>query len=64
VVDEVFAVELRDVERARDILFASEQLSARDALHLAIMERNRIETILSFDSGFDGYPGITRLATI
>jgi predicted nucleic acid-binding protein len=63
VVDEVFAVELRDVERARDILFASAQLSARDAVHLAIMERNRIETIISFDSGFDGYPGITRLAT-
>ena len=64
VVDEVFAIELRDVERARDILFASQQLSARDAVHLAIMERNRIETILSFDSGFDGYPGSTRLATI
>jgi predicted nucleic acid-binding protein len=64
VVDEVFAIELRDVERARDILFASQQLSAKDAVHLAIMERNRIETILSFDSGFDGYPGITRLATI
>lgn len=64
VVDEVFAIELRDVERARDILFASQQLSARDAVHLAIMERNRIDTILSFDSGFDGYPGIIRLATI
>ena len=64
VVDEVFAVELRDVERARDILFASQQLSARNAVHLAIMERNQIETILSFDSGFDDYPGITRLATI
>jgi predicted nucleic acid-binding protein len=64
IVDEVFAVELRDVERAKDILLGSQQLSARDALHLAIMERNRIETILSFDSGFDEYPGITRLATI
>ena len=64
VVDEVFAIELRDVERARDILFASQQLSARDTVHLAIMERHRIETILSFDSGFDGYPGISRLATI
>ena len=64
VVDEVFAIELRDVERARDILLASRQLSARDAVHLAIMERNRIEAILSFDSGFDGYPGITRISTI
>jgi len=64
VVDEVFAVELRDVERAKDILLGGQRLSARDAVHLAIMERNRVETILSFDSGFDDYPGITRLATI
>jgi predicted nucleic acid-binding protein len=64
IVDEVFAVELSDVERAKDILLGAQRLSARDALHLAIMERNRIETILSFDSGFDEYPGITRLATI
>ena len=64
IVDEVFAVELRDVHRAKDILLGTQRLSARDALHLAIMERNRIETILSFDSGFDDHPGITRLATI
>jgi predicted nucleic acid-binding protein len=64
IVDEVFAVELHDVERAKDILLGTQQLSARDALHLAVMERNHIETILSFDSGFDEYPGITRLATI
>ena len=64
VVDEVLTVELRDVERAKDILLGAQRLSARDAVHLAIMERNRVETILSFDSGFDDYPGITRLATI
>ena len=62
VVDEVFAVGLPDVERAKDILLSTQRLSARDAVHLAIMERNQVETILSFDSGFDGYPGITRLA--
>ena len=62
VVDEVFAVELPDVERAKDILLSTQRLSARDAVHLAIMERNQVETILSFDSGFDDYPGIIRLA--
>ena len=62
VVDEVFAVQLPDVERAKDILLSTQRLSARDAVHLAIMERNQVETILSFDSGFDDYPGITRLA--
>ena len=64
IVDEVFAVELRDAERARDILLATQRLSARDAVHLAIMERNSVKTILSFDSGFDNYPGVTRLGAL
>ena len=61
VVDEVFPVDIAIVERAKAILLAREHLSARDALHLAIMERQRITRILSFDSGFDGVPGIERL---
>jgi predicted nucleic acid-binding protein len=39
-----------------------QQMSARDALHLAVMEQHGIERILSFDSGFDGFPGISRLS--
>ena len=62
VVDEVFPIELRDVERARDVLLASPRLSAREALHVAVMERQKIQTILSFDAGFDSVPGLTRLA--
>jgi uncharacterized protein len=38
------------------------QLSARDALHLAILQKHGIEQILSFDTGFDGFPGVTRLS--
>jgi predicted nucleic acid-binding protein len=29
---------------------------------LAVMEQQGIRQILSFDSGFDGFPGITRLS--
>jgi predicted nucleic acid-binding protein len=36
-------------------------LSARDALHVATMERNRVTQIMSFDAGFDRYPGLERL---
>lgn len=43
VVDEVLPIELRDVERARSIVLATEKLSARDALHLSVMERRTIE---------------------
>jgi hypothetical protein len=60
-VDEVHPVQVQDVERARDILLSYGRLSARDALHVAIMERHEISRIMSFDSGFDVYPGLTRL---
>ena len=63
-VDEVFAIELRDIERAKDVLLATQRLSARDAIHIAIMERHQVMTIMSFDSGFDGYPGINRFSTL
>jgi uncharacterized protein len=61
IVDEVLPVGLSAVQRAKEILLGQGRLSARDALHLAIMERHRIGRILSFDTGFDGFPGIVRL---
>jgi predicted nucleic acid-binding protein len=61
VVDEVFPIELADIERAKDLLYGSPNLCARDALHVAVMTRRRIRSIMTFDSGFDGIPGIERL---
>ncbi len=61
VVDEVLPIEARDVERAKTIVLGKRRLSARDALHLAVMERAGIARILSFDEVFDGYPGVTRV---
>ena len=60
VVDEVFAIEQRDVERAKDLLQGTRALSARDAIHVATMERNAVRRIFSFDAGFDQVPGIER----
>jgi uncharacterized protein len=62
VIDEVLAVDRAIVERAKEIVFGHRRLSARDAVHLAVMEQHSIDRILSFDSGFDGFPGITRLS--
>jgi len=62
VVDEVLPVNSMAVERAKQIVLEYRRLSARDAVHLAIMEQHGIERILSFDSGFDSFPGITRIA--
>ena len=62
VVDEVFAVDRAAVERAKEIVLGQKSLSARDAVHIALMQIHGIERILSFDRGFDGFPGITRLS--
>jgi predicted nucleic acid-binding protein len=62
VVDDVFPVDRAATERAKQIILSYRRLSARDAVHLAIMEQHGIERILTFDSGFDGFPGITRLS--
>jgi uncharacterized protein len=60
VVDEVFNVERADVERAKTFVHGSARLSARDSIHLATMERHGVSRILSFDTGFDGFPGTER----
>jgi uncharacterized protein len=62
VVDQVLAVDRPIAERAKQIVSGYRQLSARDAVHIAVMERHGIEQIMTFDSGFDGFPGITRLS--
>ncbi len=62
VVDDVLAVDRAVMERAKRIVFGHARLSARDAVHLAVMEQHGIDRILTFDAGFDGFPGITRLS--
>jgi predicted nucleic acid-binding protein len=62
IADEVFAVDRSTAERAKEIVLGHRQVSARDAVHLAVMEHHGIERILSFDSAFDGFPGIKRLS--
>jgi uncharacterized protein len=62
VVDEVLVVDLVVVERAKEIVLGYRQLSARDAVHLSVMERHGIDQILSFDAGFDAFPGVKRLS--
>ncbi len=60
-VDAVLPVTGDDVLRAKDVLLATRQLSARDALHVAVMRHHDIPTIMSFDRGFDHVDGIARL---
>jgi len=61
VVDVVYPIERADVERARRLLATTPALSARDAIHISIMQARDIGRVLTFDAGFDGIPGVTRL---
>lgn len=59
IVDEVHPIDIVDVERARRLVLTS-RLTARDALHVAVMQRHDVAEILSFDTDFDRVPGIRR----
>ncbi len=56
----VFSVTLADTDRARDLVAGSDTISARDAVHAAVMMNQEIEWIASFDRGFDRVPGVRR----
>ena len=64
IVDDVFAIEKADVLRAGEIAQNRALLSARDAVHIAVMERRGVRLILSFDSDFDRWPGLKRINRI
>lgn len=63
-VDHVFPVEQADVERAAEIVQDPLGFSARDALHVAVMERHGVERIMSFDTDFDRWPAVTRVCSV
>ena len=52
---------LEEIFAARTLVEAVPAISARDALHVAVMQSAGITRILSYDTGFDAVPGIERL---
>jgi uncharacterized protein len=61
VVETVYPIELSDVERARSLVLGKRKLSARDAIHVAVMEHHTVKRIMSFDTGFDSISTVTRI---
>ncbi len=47
------------VDSNRRLVESGARVSARDAIHAAVMQRRGIDRIMTFDAGFDGLPGIT-----
>ncbi len=58
----VLPVTLADTDRARRLLTDTAGVSARDALHAAVMLNHDLVQIATFDRGFDAVKGITRVA--
>jgi uncharacterized protein len=61
--DETFSIEKQDTYVAHRLLDGHDKISARDALHIAVMRRVGASKIFSFDRGFDGVAGIRRLSS-
>jgi predicted nucleic acid-binding protein len=53
---------LTDTNLARDLLAKHQGLSARDAVHAAVMLNHGVEWIATFDAGFDRVAGLRRYA--
>jgi predicted nucleic acid-binding protein len=62
IVDDVLPVDWNTIEGAKQIVLEYRRLSARDAVHLAVMRKHGITQICTFDSGFDSFPGIRRVS--
>jgi predicted nucleic acid-binding protein len=61
VVDEVLPVERATLERAKQLVLQYPTMLVRTAVHVAVMQEHSIDTVLSFDTGFDRVPGVVRL---
>ena len=57
----VLSVTIADTDRARDLVCSRPGVSARDAVHAAVMLNHEVEWIATFDAGFDRVSGIRRL---
>lgn len=61
VVDEVLPIERETVELAKHLVLQYPTLPVRVALHVATMQRQGLDRVLSFDPAFERVPGLTRL---
>jgi len=60
-VDDVFSVTMADMVRSKELVLSYNGISARDAVHAAVMKNNEVCEILTFDTGFDSFEFIRRL---
>ena len=61
-VDTALPYGMREIRAARTLLTTVPGISARDALHVAVMRAAGCSRVLRFDGGFDNCPGIVRVS--
>src|SRR5213592_4550949 len=54
----VFPITLADTDRAKTLLTTVRGLSARDAVHIAVMLNHEVTEVATFDAGFERASGI------
>lgn len=62
IVDKTLTFGMAEIRSARAILESVQGISARDALHVAVMRAAGVSRILTFDRNFDACQGIERLS--
>ena len=62
IVDKTLTFGMAEIRSARAILESVKGISARDALHVAVMRAAGVSRILTFDRNFDACQGIERLS--
>ena len=61
IADNILTFGMPEIRAARSLIDLVKGISARDALHVAVMRKAGVRRILSFDSGFDSVPEIERI---
>ena len=61
IADNILTFGMLEIRAARSLIDFVKGISARDALHVAVMRKAGVHRILSFDSGFDSIPEIERI---
>lgn len=57
----IFDVTLADTDRALTVLMDTDRISARDAVHAAVMLNHDVALIATFDQGFERAPHVDRV---
>jgi predicted nucleic acid-binding protein len=57
----VFPVSAQVLDAARSLLDRTERLTARDALHAAVVQLHELTSICSYDRDFDSVSGVIRV---